>query len=636
MHSKPLSLATALLGLVAACSDDGSRATDGATTSATVTVTDTGVLTTGDASTGTATAPTTGPGGSSTDVSGGVTEGGTSSTGEPGTSTTGPVTASTTDSGTTALPETTGEMSTGTTAACVCTPGEVNGCEGDAQLKCADDCSGFEPAPCAQGEKCSGGVCTALFCAPNVKVCEGEGAYKQCNGAGEAFDPPVNCADTESCTLGDCVSLCLQAEAAPSTIGCSFIASRVDNIYGNEIDSLVIGNTSKSKAATVQLYFTPTNSNVEQVQGAPVVIQPGKTHAFQMTNPPIDKVSALRKGGSYRVQSTIPIIAYQHSPITGQATNDASVLFPEHALKNDYVIASWADTHNAYPSYFNVIAIQDGTTVQWTPSQNSIAGAGVAAVAAGQTGQVAMNRFDTLQVRANFGGDLTGTFVTSDKPIWVLGAAECINIPNNSVSYCDHIQEQMLALDYWGKKYVGAHSPKRGNEKHYWRIFGGENGTTVTTDPPQPGTPFVVNKAQWKELIIANNTSFIFEGDKPFLAVQYLESQFGGGGTGDPAMYQMVPVEQFLDRYAFVTGTGYDVHYAQIIRAKGGADVKVDGVVVNGYYAIGDYEVSDWKIGEGAHLAESDSPFGIVSVGYTGATSYAYPGGLKLAVINPQ
>jgi hypothetical protein len=547
------------------------------------------------------------------------------------------VSASTTDpSGTTGVVDTTGVMSTGTTQACVCTPGEVDGCDGNAVNKCADDCLGFEPAPCAPGQKCTGGMCVALFCVPGEKVCEGDGATKQCNAQGEAYDPPVNCQDTESCSAGSCLSLCAQAEAAPSTIGCSFIASRVDNIYGNETDSLVVGNTSKTKTATVQLYFTPNGTNVEQVQGAPVQIMPGKTTAFQMTNPPLDKVSGLRKGGNYRVQSTIPIIAYQHSPITGQATNDASVLFPEHALKNDYVISSWPDSHNAYPSYFNVIAIQDGTTVKWIPSQNSIAGTGVAAVAAGQTGQVVMNRFDTMQVRANFGGDLSGTFVTSDKPIWVLGAAECINVPNKNVGYCDHIQEQMLALDYWGKKYVGAHSPKRGTEKHYWRIFGGEDGTTVTTNPAQPGTPIVVNKSQYKDLIVSNNTSFIFEGDKPFLAVQYLESQSAGAGTGDPAMYQMVPVEQFLDRYAFVTGTGYNVHYAQIIRAKGSADVKVDGAVVGGYYAVGEYEVSDWKISEGAHLAESDTPFGIVSTGYTDATSYAYPGGLKLAVINPQ
>ncbi len=637
MKSQPLSLFAALV-LVTACSDDGSRVD---TETSGVTLPDTSGLTTmSSSSSGNASAPTTSSATSTTEASG-VTDGGTSSgvTSEPGSSGTssgssGPVSASSTD-GTTGVVSSTGDSSSSTTAACVCTPGEVNGCDGNAVSKCADDCLGFEPSPCAQGEKCSGGVCTALFCAPGQKVCEGEGGYKQCNGDGSAFDPPVNCQNSESCVAGDCLSLCAQAEAAPSTIGCSFIGIRADNFYDAN-DSLVVGNTSKNKTASVQLYFVPNGTNVEQAQGAPVMILPGKTYAFPMSNQPIDKASGLRKGGNYRVQSDIPIIAYQHSPITGQATNDASVLFPEHALKNDYVISSWLDSHKAYPSYFNVIAIQDGTTVTWKPSQNTVAGGAVPAVNAGQTGQMAMNRFDMLQVRANFGGDLSGTFVSSDKPIWVLGAAECINVPTNQTLYCDHIQEQMLALDYWGKKYVGAHSPKRGNEKHYWRIYGGEDGTTVTTTPAQPGTPFVVNKAAFKDLIVPNNTSFILEGDKPFLAVQYLESQTGGAGTGDPAMYQMVPVEQFLDRYAFVTGTGYVVHYAQIIRLKGSADVLVDGAVVGGYYTVGEYEIADWKISEGAHLAESDSPFGIVGAGYTDATSYAYPGGLKLAVINPQ
>jgi len=246
-----------------------------------------------------------------------------------------------------------------------------------------------------------------------------------------------------------------------------------------------------------------------------------------------------------------------------------------------------------------------------------------------------MNRFDTMEVRVNFGGDISGAIISADKPIWVVGAVNCVNVPAG-ITFCDHIEEQMLPLDYWGKKYVGAHSPKRGSEKHYWRVYGGEDGTVVTTTPAQPGTPINLNKGQWKEIVINNNTSFIFESDKPFLPVQYLSGQDGGAGTGDPASYQMIPVEQFLDSYAFVTGTGYTVHYAQIIRLKGGADVLVDGVVVNGYYTVGDYEVADWKINQGGHFAESNAPFGVLNIGYTGVTSYAYPGGLKLAVINPQ
>ena len=647
----PLPVIPLLILAAAACGDSGT-----ATTEATESGGLTNLTTGGTPSTVTEEAPTTGTPGTTdgTTIASSATDSNsatdspttdpTATTTTDPTATTGPVTATTTD-GTTTLGTTTTDTASSTTdnsssssgVACLCTPGETNGCENKQQLVCADDCLSFQPEPCNPGLTCKVDTCVALFCNPGEKVCEGAGATKTCNAEGEAFDPPVNCADTEGCSVGQCTSLCLLAEATPSSVGCSFFAQRMDNYSNNTNDSLIVGNVSKTKSASVQLYFTPNGTNVEAPQGAPVIVAAGKTTTFPLSNAPFNKVSGLRKGGSYRVQTSIPVVAYQHSPIGAQATNDASMLLPEHALKSDYVIAAYQDSLGGVdlPSYFNVIAAQDNTVVKWTPKQGTVAGPGVAAVAAGATGQVVMNRHDTMEVRTADNGDISGTFVSSDKPIWVVGAVNCANVPA-AVTYCDHIEEQMLPLDYWGKKYVGAHSPKRGSEKHYWRVYGGEDGTVVTTNPVQPGTPINVNKGQWKEIVIPNNTSFIFESDKPFLPVQYLSGQDSGAGTGDPASYQMIPVEQFLDSYAFVTGTGYTVHYAQIIRSKGGPDVKVDNVVVNGYYAVGEYEVADWKINQGGHFAESDAPFGILNIGYTGVTSYAYPGGLKLAVINPQ
>ena len=100
-------------------------------------------------------------------------------------------------------------------------------------------------------------------------------------------------------------------------------------------------------------------------------------------------------------------------------------------------------------------------------------------------------------------------------------------------------------------------------------------------------------------------------------------------------MYQMVPTGQFIERYTFVTGTGYAVNYAQIIRAVGSNDVELDGTIVTGYYTVGGYEVSDVAVSQGSHHVESLDPFGVVSVGYTGVTSYACPGGMALKGINP-
>ena len=623
-----------VLFVAAACGDDGGRASEttdtvGATPATVTDTTESSVTGTASAPTeGSASGSTIGGSGSDSENTTALTTGTSDPTATTGTGTTG--TGSTGGSSTGVV-----ETSSSSGVACLCTPGELGGCDNKQQLVCADDCLSFQPVPCDPGETCKVDVCVALFCQPGEKVCEGAGATKTCNGDGEAYDPPVNCADTEACEVGACTSLCLLAEATPSSVGCSFLAQRMDNYSNGTNDSMIVGNVSKTKPASVQFYFTPNGTNVEAPQGAPVIVAPGKTTTFTLSNAPFNKVSGLRKGGSYRVQASIPVVAYQHSPIGAQATNDASMLLPEHALKKDHIVASYKDGLGAYPSYFSVIASADNTTVSWTPTQNTLAGAGVPAVNANATGQVVMNRFDTMEVRAPNGGDLSGAFVSGDKPIWVVGAVNCVNVPTG-VTYCDHIEEQMLPLDYWGKKYVGAHSPKRGTEKHYWRVYGGENGTVVTTNPVQPGTPLNLNKGQWVELAIANNTSFIFESDKPFLPVQYLAGTNGGAGTGDPAMYQMIPVEQFLDSYAFVTGTGYTQHYAQIIRLKGGADVKIDGNVVGGYYAVAEYEVADVKISEGSHFAESDSPFGILNIGYTDVTSYAYPGGLKLAVINPQ
>ncbi|MFZ6185265.1 hypothetical protein [Nannocystis pusilla] len=557
-------------------------------------------------------------------------------TATPPTSSTSAMTATPTESAT-AEPDTTTATSTTGEPACTCAPGESGGCEGELLLVCQADCVTLAPQPCEPGEACIGGVCSTGACPPGNTQCVDEDHYAQCEDDGSGYAPPVACGPGDTCIGDQCFSLCDLAEATPSTVGCSFFANRMDNYYAEENDSVVVGNPHASKTATVQLYLAPTGQNVEAPQGGPVTIAPGKTHTFTLANPPIDKVSALRIGGSYRIDSDVPVVAYQHSPIGAQATNDASMLFPEHALQASYVVASYRQTQEESPSYFNVIAIADKTTVTWTPPVTTSAGVGVPQVFAGQTGKVVLNRFDTLQVIApEPNGDLSGTIIEADRPIWVVGAVECANVPSSNVSYCDHVEEQMLPLAYWGAEYVGAHAPTRGTEKHYWRVYGGEDGTTVKTDPPLPGTPLALNRGEWKELVVTTGTSVIFSGDKPFLPVQYLESQDGGAGTGDPAMVQAIPVEQFLDRYAFATGTGYSQHYAQIVRVQGAAEVFVDGLMVGGYDAVGGYEVADWPIAEGAHLAESAEPFGIVNYGYTEVTSYAYPGGTRLEVINPQ
>ncbi len=422
---------------------------------------------------------------------------------------------------------------------------------------------------------------------------------------------------------------CDQALMIESTVGCSFHANKMQNFI-EEPTSLVVGNVSPDNPATLQLYFG-TPGGGEQAVGGAVMVAPGGTSEFVLNMPgqPGD-VSVLRDGGAYRVESDRPVVAYQHSPISAQAHNDSSMLIPDHALGQNYIVAAWSTNIGNDYSYFNVVGVHDGTSVTWEPRNATAAGAGVPAVAGFASAMVMIDAYDMLQVTST--SDVSGTIISTSEPAWVVGAVPCVNIPAN-VTYCDHIEELMLPLEYWGEQYVAAHAPQRGSEDYWWRIYSGADALTITTNPPQPGTPAVLDRGQFIEF--STQQSFMVSADGPFLPVQYLEGQDGGAGTGDPASYQMVPTEQFLPRYVFVTGTGYDQNYVQITRPQGGADVLVDGVLVTGYYAVGQFEVADWSINQGAHLAESDDPFGVIQVGYTPVTSYAYPGGLRLAKINP-
>ena len=248
---------------------------------------------------------------------------------------------------------------------------------------------------------------------------------------------------------------------------------------------------------------------------------------------------------------------------------------------------------------------------------------------------VTMNRYDTLQVAANVGGDVTGTEIISNGPIAVIGAVQCAQVPAGA-TYCDHVEEQAVPIRNWGQTYIGAHAPQRSGSEHYfWRVLASSDNTVINTTPPQMGFPKTLNKGQFYEFW--TQQSFVFNGDHPFAAFQYISGQDAfNAGTGDPAMMNAVPVEQFLSRYVILTPSGYSQDYVQILRIAAD-DVKVDGVTVpaNAYYSVGAYTIADYAVAAGPHVITSATPFGIMGVGYTGVTSYGYPGGMALNNIAP-
>ncbi|WAS92765.1 IgGFc-binding protein [Nannocystis punicea] len=523
-----------------------------------------------------------------------------------------------------------------------------------------------EPATTAEPDPTTGFV---PQCLPGQTRCDPEQptALQTCKDTGAGWESsPCAHECVEAIDAASCVGPC-DTDDDPTSIGCEFVAIRMAS--GNDpddFDALIVGNTDPLEIAAVQLYFTPTNDLVEQAILDPVILAPGESHVFDITVDPLPFTN-FRNGGVFRLVSDRPVAAYLHSPLANEASNDASMLLPVRWLRKDYVVASWPpfvdadepDTKNGRPSYFTVIALEDDTTVNWKPRRRT-AGLGEQfdAVEPGGTGTKMMRRFDVLQVAASSPAgdadyenhDVSGTLVSADKNIWVMGATNCAYVPFGS-GWCNHLQEQMIPLEYWGSTYVAPPSPPRsGEEKQYWRVYAGDDDVTLgISRTDQPGTQFVAiaERGDFREFAVDAGVTLLFVGlnDAPILPVQYLAGNLAAGGIGDPAMVQSIAAEQWRERYVFVTGADYEANYVQVIRRTGGADVTIDGQVVGSwklanFEGVDNYQIADVPLASGGeaatYVAASTEPFGITVVGYNPAgpgtmtSAYAYPGGMRL------
>src|SRR5690606_29547875 len=115
---------------------------------------------------------------------------------------------------------------------------------------------------------------------------------------------------------------------------------------------------------------------------------------------------------------------------------------------------------------------------------------------AGVPYQVAMERGHTYQLR-NVGGegtDLSGTVITSNKPVAVFSGHQCANVPIG-VPFCDHLVEQLTPTVTWGRSFLTEPLATRSGGDTF-RVMASEDGTAVFVDGAQVAT---LNRGQVHE-----------------------------------------------------------------------------------------------------------------------------------------
>jgi hypothetical protein len=545
--------------------------------------------------------------------------------------------------------------------ACVCSPGESGACTGAGIEVCREDCSGFEVRAC-EGGACLDDACVDLVCSPGLATCADVDSVQTCNQTGTAWTPASACATGEQCLEGACVSACEAAAATRSNLGCEFWAVDMANLPPRHeyTYALTVSNPSFDLPATVQVYdkrsgtetllltasIAPRSVEILPLSGA----HAGYTSVYAGEDAGL-LGSGIGRGKGFRLASDRPVLATQFNPIGGASgyTTDASLLLPTHALGREYIDLDWGTGYGAGAT-LDVVATADATTLTITPSADVPAGTdGLPAMTAGVPFELVLDAYDYLQITiAQLG--LTGSSIVADRPVAVFGGHTCASVPSKEVGACDHVEEQLFPLETWGTRYVAARTPQRVAEPMRWRILASEDNTTIRFDPPvSVGAELVLDAREWVEF--DEQQDFYISADDPILVAGYIHGASVGGGQGDPSMVLMVPVEQYRDDYVFLVDSSYTRSFVKLIRPAGVAvELECLGVVPEARWSpIG---ASAWEqatvlmtpgamspassCAPGTNAASSSSAFGIIVSGEADYASYAYPGGLSLAPINPQ
>ena len=500
------------------------------------------------------------------------------------------------------------------------------------------------------------------------------------------------CTGAQGCdqTLGTCTDACEAAVNNKQSVGCEYYATDME-MYpsaGQYCFAAIVANTWNENAhidVSYQGQALPldqfaripvgqgqglTYSTFDAVTGLPpgevaILFLAGGAGAAPLcpVSPPIANadVSGTTIGASFRIQTDVPVVAYQINPYGGGTTavTAASLLLPTSAWGTNY-IAVQAYQYDLYGPSMNIVAAEDGTEVTINPITAVVGGSGIPASPANTPFSFMLNAGQQAQLSQQ--AELTGSVIQSTKPVGLMAGQPCMRTPVG-VAYCDHGEQMIPPVQALGSEYVGVMHKPRAGEPSIWRLVGALDGTQLSWSPAPPaGAPTALSQGQVVEFITSD--PFVVQSqdsDHPFVLLSYMTgSQYSAlsdkSGLGDVDFVTSVPPDQYMRGYVFFADPTYpDTHLVVVRRALGGEfkDVNLDCAgALTGWQAVGDYEWTRFDLNTGfqnngncstgRREISSDAPFGLWVWGWgtpftspsTQNVSYGYPGGMNVQPIN--
>jgi hypothetical protein len=407
------------------------------------------------------------------------------------------------------------------------------------------------------------------------------------------------------------------AAAAPDSKGTDHWLMFTDNVGAITLSLFVTADTDTSGTVSIPglSVSTPFSVTAGTVTTVPI--------------PATAEVTAVDVVGDLGIRVTaldeVTVYGLSQAP----QTTDAFLGLPTDVLGTEHVVLAWGNSAANFNqgSQFGIVAVQDATTVTITPSSPT------AARPAGDPFTVSMNAGQTYQLRTTFPGeDLSGTIVSSDKPVGVFGGHLCANVPLG-VPFCDHVVEQIPASDTWGESFVTMPLAQRLNGDTF-RFLASTADTEVRINGTLVAT---LDRGEVHEQIVSGAADI--EATKPILVAQYSNGTNFDGVTSDPFMMLIPPSEQFLADYTITTpAVVFQTNFVNVVAPTAAVgSILLDGTAIPSasFTPIGSSGFSGAQVAivPGSHRLTGSLPFGVFTYGFASFDSYGYPGGASFSPV---
>lgn len=313
------------------------------------------------------------------------------------------------------------------------------------------------------------------------------------------------------------------------------------------------------------------------------------------------------------------------------STNDATLIIPTDKLSTEYLVSSTEGVHvgTLHASQFAVGSLHHNSNliVTFNIKNNEPIIIEGRAYHSGDVFKKTFGELETLQFSHE--RDLTGTYITSNKPVAVFSGNRCQDV---SGTYCSHMVSQLPPINQFDHKYIIPSFYK--NTATFIQVLSPfNNNVSISTE--NNITRLHLREKEHRNINVTTNGVTIVKSDRPVMVTGY---SFSNG----PYMTVIPGINQYLDYYKVVIPNDYSDNYLCVIIPTGSINnLHINQLPIDTFNSVyqwstvlsgKSFSVRTIRVLKDAYTLQTTNqePFGLIVYGYRDHDGYGFAGNFVL------